>query len=48
MPIIKSKKAHEANEVRRDRNKATRTMAKTYFKVLVAVKDANKEESASF
>ncbi len=47
MPIIKSaKKRMKQNEVRRDRNKATRSKAKTYTKkMLLLVKEGKKEDA---
>lgn len=47
MPIIKSaKKRMKQNEIRRDRNKSTRSQAKTYLKkILVSVKEGKKEEA---
>ncbi len=47
MPIIKSaKKRIKQNVVRRERNKSTRSKAKTYMKkVLVAVKEGKKDEA---
>lgn len=47
MPIIKSaKKRMKQNIVRAERNKSTRSQAKTYMKkVLTAVKEGKKEEA---